>query len=99
VARNCSNFYHDSKEKINYQRKETTAEHIYSSLKLADYFIFEEEEFANLDILRIYDILKYHDDIEIITEDTCISDTENRIKKQTSELEAVPILVSKYPGK
>lgn len=97
VARNCSNFYHDSKEWIDYQRKETTAEHVYSSLKLADYFLYSEEEFSTLDRLKIYSLLMYHDDVEIETEDTCISQVEKRKSKNIEELHAVPILAAKYP--
>ncbi|EKE30206.1 MAG: hypothetical protein ACD_2C00027G0019 [uncultured bacterium (gcode 4)] len=97
VARNCSNFYHDSKENIYYSRKETTAEHVYSTLKLADFFLFSEKEFSGLDRLRVYSILLYHDDIEIETEDTCISDTEKRKTKSEEEIAKVPILAAKYP--
>lgn len=99
VARNSSNFYYDSKENINYKRKETTAEHVYSCLKLADFFLITEEEFADLDRLKIYELLMYHDDVEIETEDTCISQREEREKKKVEELLAVPILAKKYPNK
>jgi hypothetical protein len=97
VARNCSNFYFDSKENITYNRKETTAEHIYSSQKLADYFIFSIKEFSSLDRLKVYDLLLYHDDIEIETEDTCISDSIKRKTKDDEEISSLPILSSKYP--
>lgn len=97
VARNCSNFYFDTKENIEYRRKETTAEHICSCQKLADYFLFSEAEFSNLSRLRIYELLMYHDDIEIETEDTCISQTEKRVQKSHDEKTALPILASKYP--
>ncbi|HBA45105.1 TPA: hypothetical protein DCZ31_03970 [Patescibacteria group bacterium] len=99
VARNCSNFYHDDKENIDYERKETTPEHVFSCLKLADFFLFSEEEFADLDRLRVYELLHYHDDIEIKTKDTCISKEAERIDKNERELMAIPILAAKYPRK
>lgn len=99
VARNCSNFYHDSKEKIFYKRKETTAEHIYSWLKLADYFLYSEKEFSALNQLKVYELFMYHDDVEIETEDTCISQTKIRENKDKNERGALPILANKYPEK
>lgn len=99
VARNCSNFYHDTKENKDYERKETDAEHISSLINLADYFIFSETEFNNLDRLKIYDLIKCHDDPEIITEDTCISDEAWKEIKKKSEDEAIPILIGKLPEK
>ena len=99
VARNCSNFYYDSKEKVSYERKETTAEHVYSAGKLADYFLFSEDEFLDLDRLKVNDLIKYHDDVEIETEDTCISQEKEREHKSKSEVEALPILAAKYPKK
>ncbi len=98
IARNCSNFYHDSKEKIDYKRKETTAEHVYSCLKLADFFLDTEKEFCNLDRAKVMDLLMYHDDIEIITEDTCISDRDKREQKFENEKLAIPELAIKYPN-
>lgn len=99
VARNCSNIYHDSKENIDYERKETTAEHISSLINLADYFIFSVSEFSKLDRLKVYDLIKCHDDPEIITEDTCISDEEWKEVKKKSEDEAIPILIWSLPEK
>lgn len=99
VARWGSNFYYDSKEQVEYRRKETTAEHVYSSLKLADYFTFSEEEFKDIDRLQIYDMLMYHDDIEILSWDVSISEDEKRKDKEKNELEYLPILADKYPIK
>jgi len=98
IAKNCSNFYYDSKEDINYKRKETVAEHIYSSQKLADFFILNEKEFLKLDKLKILELLMYHDDIEILTQDTCISQEEKRKIKSIEETLLIPILSNKYPN-
>lgn len=38
IDRNSSNNYFETKTKIHISRKETVAEHVYSCLKLADYF-------------------------------------------------------------
>lgn len=97
VARNCSNIYHDSKENIDYERKETDGEHISSLINLADYFIFSNTEFSNLDRLKVYDILHCHDDLEIITEDTCISDETWKETKKKNEEEALPIFIESIP--
>ena len=99
VSRNCSNFYHCDKENIDYQRKETTAEHVYSCTKLADYFLYSEKEFFELNRLKVYDLLHYHDDIEIATGDDCISNREKRMAKQEIEKTAIFDLASKYPKK
>lgn len=96
VSRNCSNFYFCEKENIEYQRKETTAEHIYSCLKLADYFL-SIEEFFQLDRVKVYKLLMYHDDIEIETADICISKREERKDKNDIEIKSLPILASRYP--
>ncbi|MCK4429211.1 MAG: HD domain-containing protein [Candidatus Aenigmarchaeota archaeon] len=99
ISRNCSNFYYCEKEDVKHKRKETTAEHIYSSLKLADYFLLTEKEFSQLDRLRVYELLMYHDDIEIDTKDVCISNREERKYKNEKEVEALPGLASRYPSK
>ena len=97
IPRNSSNNYYDEKDKIFYERRETTAEHVYSCLRLADYFLTTEPEFIDLDKLKVYEILLYHDDIEIITRDIGISQRKSRINKENQELEALPILYKKIP--
>jgi len=99
VARNTSNFYYSQREDIQYERKETTAEHVFSSLKLADYFLSTEKEFENLDRLKVYELLMYHDDIEIDTEEISISERDKRKNKENIELKALPKLANKYPKK
>lgn len=98
IARNCSNFYQDSKEDINYKRKETVAEHVCSSLKLGDYFLLNEEEFIELDKLKVLELLMYHDDIEILTQDICISQREKREMKSIEEELLIPELAKRYPN-
>jgi putative hydrolase of HD superfamily len=97
VARKLTNSYYDEKDDIEYVRNETTAEHIYSALKLADFFLTNEPEFKDLDRLHCYELLMYHDDIEIITQDICILDIEGRKAKEMEELNSIPILAKLYP--
>jgi 5'-deoxynucleotidase YfbR-like HD superfamily hydrolase len=99
IPRNSSNHYYDEKSGIFYERKETTAEHVFSCLRLGDFFLTTESEFSQLNRLKVYDLLMYHDDIEILTRDTGISEREKRIDKEKNELEAVPILSLKLPQK
>lgn len=96
VSRNNSNFYFCPRANIEYRRKETTAEHVYSCLKLADYFL-STKDFSDLDRLKVYELLMYHDDIEIDTEDVCISNRERRKTKDEEERLALPGLAARYP--
>ncbi len=97
VARKLINSYYDEKDDIEYVRNETTAEHVYSVLKLADFFLTNEPEFKDLDRLHCYELLMYHDDIEIIAQDICILDIEGRKTKEVEELNSIPILAKLYP--
>jgi putative hydrolase of HD superfamily len=97
VARQSSNVYYDEKAETGIERHETTAEHVYSTLRLADYFLNAEEEFAGLDQKHVYDLILYHDDAEILTKDTRISDREKRKSKEQEERKAIPLLAEKYP--
>jgi putative hydrolase of HD superfamily len=97
VARKSSNHYTDSHLDKEIIRGETTAEHVYSSLKLADYMISSHDEFKKLDKLKVYEILMYHDDCEIEAGDVCIADTKARINKEQQEIEGVKLLAQKYP--
>jgi len=99
IPRNNSNYYHDEKDNIFYKRRETTAEHIFSSLKLVDFFVTTEPEFFHLNKLKIYDMILYHDDIEIVVRDTGIADREERLYKEKAEIESVPILSKRLPLK
>jgi putative hydrolase of HD superfamily len=97
VPRNSSNNYFDEKDNVKYKRRETTAEHIYSSLRLADFFLSSEKEFSKLDKVKVYELLMYHDDAEIITGDIGIAERDKRLKKEQQEKNAVQILSKKYP--
>lgn len=97
VARKSSSIYVDSHLDKKIVRGETTAEHIYSSLKLADYMISNFDEFETIDKLKVYEILMYHDDCEIEVGDVCVADSQVRIDKEKCELEGVKILSDKYP--
>ncbi len=97
IPRNSSNHYHDEKDGVFYKRRETTAEHVFSCLRLADFFLTTEPEFANLDRLKSYELLMYHDDVEIITRDIGISERRKRVNKEKVERKAIPILSKKLP--
>jgi len=77
------------------RRKESSAEHSWSCLILADYFISEMKE--KLDRLRIYELLMYHDVVEIEAGDVCINDEKGRIGKEDRELQAVHVLKEHIP--
>jgi 5'-deoxynucleotidase YfbR-like HD superfamily hydrolase len=97
IPRNSSNHYYDEKDHVLYFRRETTAEHISSCQRLADYFFETEREFFDLDRLLVYDLIMYHDDPEIITRDTGISEIKKREHKEEEESAALPVLAAKYP--
>jgi 5'-deoxynucleotidase YfbR-like HD superfamily hydrolase len=97
VARKSSSIYVDSHLNKNIVRGETTAEHVYSSLKLTDYMISNFDEFKNLDKLKVYELLMYHDDCEIEVGDICVSNISGRIDKEIEELKGVKILSQEYP--
>jgi 5'-deoxynucleotidase YfbR-like HD superfamily hydrolase len=98
IPRNSTNEYFDEKDKIAYRRRETTAEHVYSTLRLADYFLTAEREFTGLDRLCVYELLMYHDDVEAITGDTGISERGKRQSKDLDEIMNIPILAKRYPS-
>jgi len=95
--RDLFNNYYDNKSQKNIKRHETVAEHIYSCLKLADYLLSNEKEFSRLNKLKVFDLIMYHDDIEIITGDIGILDFKNRKNKNKKEQEALKELKKIYP--
>lgn len=97
IPRDSSNHYEDEKDGVSYQRRETTAEHVYSCFRLADYFLTNEAEFLGLDRLKVYDMLMYHDDLETITRDIGISKRDERVGKKDAERKALPILLERVP--
>lgn len=98
VARKSSSIYIDSHLDKKIVRGETTAEHVYSSLKLADYMISNFTEFKSIDKLKVYEILMYHDDCEIEVGDVCVADISRRVNKEVEEIKGVKILSGQYPG-
>lgn len=97
VSRNSSNHYVCGKTWELIKRKETVGEHITSSLKLADYYILHEVEFAGLDRLVVFDAILYHDDVEIPADDTSISDRKARETKELVEKQLIGGLAANYP--
>lgn len=81
-------------------RKENSAEHSWSCLLLADYFLSIAEVKNNgksgLDRLRVYELLMYHDVVEIEAGDTPIETRDDR-QKAESEARAAEILKNKLP--
>lgn len=76
-------------------RKESSAEHSWSCLILADYFLSVDN--CVLDRLKVYELLLYHDLVEIEAGDVCISKEELRKQKKELELEAMQVLKEKIP--
>jgi len=97
VSRGNHNRYFCEKQNINYERMETTAEHIYSALRLADFFLSMEKEFSKLDRLKVYELIIYHDDVEIITGDVGISERDKRANKKLEEIKTLPEIIKKIP--
>lgn len=100
-------------------RKESSAEHTWSCLLLADYFLSqvknsqiqkdknnrnngEDDDKSNnkdkkLDRLKIYELLLYHDLIEIEAGDIPIHHVEERKHKQEKEQKAFVIMKEQFP--
>ncbi len=76
-------------------RKESSAEHSWSCLIIADYFI---SRFGlSLDRLKAYELLIYHDLIEAITGDIPLYPGEKRLNKKANEKKAIEQLQEKLP--
>jgi len=73
-------------------RQESSAEHSYSSLMLAQYFLPKIKK--NLDELKVMKMLLYHDVVEIEAGDTYFLD----YKPEEKERNALKILKKKIPG-
>lgn len=76
-------------------RKESSAEHSWSSLMLADYFLNLTKQ--KIDRLKVYEILMYHDVIEIETGDIPIHHEEKRKNKKENEIKALNKLKEEIP--
>lgn len=76
-------------------RRESSAEHSWSCLILADYFLNIMEE--KLDRLKVYELLMYHDVVEIEADDICISKEKERDGKTEREKHAAHVLKEHMP--
>ncbi len=66
------------------ERKESSAEHSWSCLILADYFLSKSKKEINR--LRVYELLMYHDLVEIKAGDTPLNPTaKSRDERKTKE--------------
>ena len=77
------------------QRKESPAEHTWSCLILADYFLSRMN--MTLDRLKVYELLLYHDVVEIEAGDANLIDVEKRKQKQQLEKKAAQKLKQSFP--
>lgn len=78
-------------------RKESSAEHSWSCLILADYFLTSMKD-HNLDRMKVYELLMYHDVVEIEAGDSPLLPGTSRENKKEKEEMAARILSKKLPG-
>jgi len=76
-------------------RKESSAEHSWSCLVLADYFLNKMK--TKINRVKVYEMLIYHDLVEIETGDVPIHHENNRIDKHWSEKKAAKKLMKELP--
>ncbi len=77
------------------ERPESSAEHSWSCLILADHFM--QKINLKLDRLKVFELLLYHDVVEIEAGDICISKEEERKNKRERELKAMEKLKEEMP--
>ncbi len=75
-------------------RGESTAEHTWSCLILADYFLQKEKD---LDKAKVFELLIYHDVVEIETGDVAIHHEEARLNKVEQEKLAAEKISKELP--
>jgi putative hydrolases of HD superfamily len=78
------------------ERRESAAEHSWSCLILADYFLNLIQD-KDIDRLKVYELLIYHDVVEIETGDIPIHHEEERKNKQQDELKALELIKEEIP--
>lgn len=78
-------------------RRESPAEHTWSALILADYFLTKMKP-SELDRLKVYELLMYHDVVEIEAGDVNLLDEQNRKHKAEREKEAAHVLKKHLPS-
>jgi len=76
-------------------RKESSAEHSWSCLILADYFLNITE--LKLNRLKVYELLMYHDVVEIEAGDTPLHKEQERKDQKERELKALNKLKNEIP--
>ena len=78
------------------KRKESSAEHTWSCLMLADFFLSQCQQKINR--LKVYELLMYHDLVEIEVGDTPLNHSlNNRTNKFEKEQEGMERLSKKLP--
>ncbi|MBT4651112.1 HD domain-containing protein [Candidatus Woesearchaeota archaeon] len=78
------------------KRKESSAEHSWSCLILADYFLNLMKD-RDIDRLKVYELLLYHDVVEIEAGDIGLLETEKRKDKKENERKAMLKLKEEFP--
>lgn len=78
------------------KRKESSAEHSWSCLILADFFI--SKYYPSLDRLKVYEILMYHDVVEIEAGDCPLHPDIKRLDKKEKEKQASHLLEQSLPS-
>ena len=76
-------------------RKESAAEHTWSALMLADYYSSMVSQ--ELDMLRVYELLMYHDVVEIVAGDTPLDPSNEQNDQSAKEQKAARILKDQLP--
>ncbi len=77
-------------------RKESSAEHSWSCLILADFFISKYN--LNIDRLKVYELLMYHDLVEIESGDSPLHPEIKRADKSEKEKKAMDLLHKNLPA-
>jgi putative hydrolases of HD superfamily len=77
------------------ERQESPAEHSWSSLILADYVINNFK--IDIDRLKVFELLMYHDIVEIEAGDVAIHHEKERENKKEEEEKAFQILKKDFP--
>ncbi|MDO8581922.1 MAG: HD domain-containing protein [bacterium] len=77
-------------------RKESTAEHTWSCLMLADFFLSEMKD-KKIDRLKVYELLMYHDIVEIEAGDTPLHPDNTSTDKRERESKALATLQKQIP--
>lgn len=76
-------------------RKESSAEHSWSTLMLADYFL--DKITQKIDRLKVYEIIMYHDVVEIESGDIALDPNNHVPDRKEIELKATEKLKEKLP--